>query len=82
MDTLEVKLNEETGEISIKNPVYSKTVIANTILMILSSISLVDPTLLNIDPRVLLLISGGLNIMLRFATSERIGFTPNKETSL
>ncbi len=69
---LEVKVTDK--EVSVKNPLASKTVIANTLVLILTFISVVSPESLNVDPKILLIASGFINIALRFVTSERIGF--------
>ncbi len=74
---LEFEMTED--EVSVKNPLASKTVIANTLVLILTFISVVSPESLNIDPKILLIASGFINIALRFVTSERIGFEAIKE---
>jgi len=62
----------ENEDVVVKNPLYSKTVIANILVLITSVLTVVDPALLGIDARYLLMISGALNIALRFVTSEEI----------
>ncbi len=74
---LEFEMTED--EVSVKNPLASKTVIANTLVLILTFISVVSPESLNIDPKILLIASGFINIALRFVTRERIGFEAIKE---
>ena len=62
----------ENEDVVVKNPLYSKTVIANILVLITSVLTVVDPALLGMDARYLLMISGALNIALRFVTSEEI----------
>lgn len=77
---LDLKITEK--EISVKNPLVSKTVIANVLLLAISFLTIVSPETLGVDPKVLLMISAFLNIALRFVTSERIAFGANSENKV
>jgi len=69
---LDLKIDKD--KVSVKNPLASKTIIANALVLVLTFISVVSPEALNIDPKVLLIASAFINIALRFVTSERIAF--------
>lgn len=70
----DIEINEDGSVVTVKNPLYSKTVYANLLVTISSILTIVDPTLLGIDARYLLLASGVINIILRFMTQEKVSF--------
>lgn len=56
----------------------SKTFWLNVLTIILAIISLIDPVLFNIDPKWLLLITGILNILIRFLTEGPVSLLGNQ----
>lgn len=76
MENLEVTTTENS--VNVKNPLTSKTVIANAIVFIIGVIALIDQDLatqLGLSYPVLLQIVAILNVVLRFVTSSAISFS-------